>query len=227
MNSSDFSTIIGYFFQNPDILNTALTHSSFKNEAGCTSNERLEFLGDAVLDLVISEYLYNNVGLEEGTLSRLRSLIVCERSLARIGKKLKIGAHLALGRGEEQMGVRQHNSVTADAMEAVIGAVFLDGGFDAAKNVVLFFFGSIIDEALSGRLMFDFKTEIQELLQAKDASDISYRIDKEVGPDHNKLFYASLWTDGIRLGRGRGKTKKEAEQNAAKAALENMRSEEE
>lgn len=227
MNNPDFSDTIGYSFNDPKILNAALTHSSFRNEGACISNERLEFLGDAVLGAIVSEYLYNNVDLEEGALSRLRSLIVCERSLARVGKKLKIGSYLALGRGEEQMGVSQHGSVTADAMEAVIGAVFLDGGFAAAKNVVLSFFGTIIDDALSGRLIFDFKTEIQELLQAQDAADISYRIDKEEGPDHSKVFYASLWSDGIKLGKGNGKTKKEAEQNAAKAALEKIRSKEE
>lgn len=234
MNKPDFGQVIGYDFRNPKLLAVALTHSSFGHESpgsgkgdetpgGPENNERLEFLGDSVLSTIISEHLYSRISQgEEGRLSKLRALIVCERSLAEAGRTLGIGPYLALGRGEEQNGGREQGSILADAMEAVIGALYLDGGLLAARTFVLSSLEPIIEKALSGGLMLDFKTEIQERLQARSVAEIAYRIDKEEGPDHSKVFYASLWADGVKLGLGQGKTKKEAEQNAARAALEDL-----
>lgn len=185
------------------------------------SNERLEFLGDAVLDLAVSRYLYDRrAGLEEGQLSKIRALVVCERSLADCARHLGLDAALKLGRGEDNHGGRQRPSILSDAMEALIGAIYIDGGFDTAASVVLFVLNDTIEQALSGSLFQDYKTEIQEILQAKGKTEIKYIIDREDGPDHDKTFFVSLWTEDVKLGEGVGKTKKKAEQNAAKAALE-------
>lgn len=229
MNRKDFSQIIGYSFQDHSLLENALTHSSYSHEGrqqegrhrALEDNERLEFLGDSILNAIISEYLFTRViDVEEGKLSKLRALIVCERSLAECGKGLGIGAYLKLGRGEENTGGRNRSSIIADGMEAVIGAIYLDGGLGPARAFVLSTFESIIERALTGKLYTDFKTEVQEYLQSKGMTEISYRLEREEGPDHSKTFYISLWADGNKLGQGRGSTKKEAEQNAAKAALE-------
>ena len=229
MSRKHFSQIIGYSFQDCSLLENALTHSSYSHEGrqqesrqkSVEDNERLEFLGDSIFNAIISEYLFTRViDVEEGKLTKLRALIVCERSLAECGKNLGIGAYLKLGRGEENTGGRYRSSIIADGMEAVIGAIYLDGGLGPAKAFVLSTFESIIERALTGKLYTDFKTEVQEYLQSKGMTEISYRLDKEEGPDHSKTFYVSLWADGNKLGQGRGSTKKEAEQNAAKAALE-------
>ncbi|HZK01812.1 MAG TPA: ribonuclease III [Anaerovoracaceae bacterium] len=223
-NAADFQKMIGYEFQNPTLLKEALTHSSAANEKhseDLNCNERLEFLGDAVLDLAVSRYLYDTmIDLSEGELSKLRSLVVCERSLSDCGQRLKIDEFIDLSRGEELSGGRKRPSIIADAVEALIGSVYLDGGFDAATSFVITIFNETIKKALSGELYKDYKTEIQELLQSKGKTDIKYVVDREKGPDHNKTFYISLWCHGIKLGVGEGKSKKEAEQNAAKAALE-------
>ncbi|MDD3874087.1 MAG: ribonuclease III [Methanosarcina sp.] len=229
MNRKHFSQIIGYSFQDRSLLENALTHSSYSHEGrqqegrqrAVEDNERLEFLGDSIFNAIISEYLFTRVvDVEEGKLTKLRALVVCERSLAECGKKLGIGAYLKLGRGEENTGGRYRSSIIADGMEAVIGAVYLDGGLGPARTFVLSTFETIIERALTGKLYTDFKTEVQEYLQSKGMTEISYRLDREEGPDHSKTFYISLWADGNKLGQGRGSTKKEAEQNAAKAALE-------
>ena len=229
MSRKHFSQIIGYSFQDCSLLENALTHSSYSHEGrqqesrqkSVEDNERLEFLGDSIFNAIISEYLFTRViDVEEGKLTKLRALIVCERSLAECGKNLGIGAYLKLGRGEENTGGRYRSSIIADGMEAVIGAIYLDGGLGPAKAFVLSTFESIIERALTGKLYTDFKTEVQEYLQSKGMTEISYRLDREEGPDHSKTFYVSLWADGNKLGQGRGSTKKEAEQNAAKAALE-------
>lgn len=224
MSDLDLEKIIDYRFHDASLLEAALTHSSYHNEgkvAERVNNERLEFLGDAIFDLVISDHLYHQrADVEEGQLTKLRALIVCERSLAECGLRLGVNRHLRLGRGEERNGGRTRISIIADAMEAVIAAIYLDGGLDAAKDFVLNSFQSTIEEALSGKIFVDFKTELQERLQVKGAAEILYRLDHEEGPDHNKTFYVSLWADGKRIGEGRGQSKKEAEQNAAKGALE-------
>ncbi len=224
MNSENFSVKLGYDFKDPALLQTALTHSSYCHEGkknGLKNNERLEFLGDSILDAVIGAHLYDRVAdVEEGRLTKLRAQIVCEGSLAECGNRFGIGESLNLGKGEELSGGRTRNSIIADAMEAVIGAIFLDGGFDQAKDFIVKAFEPTIDKAIDGRIHTDFKTDIQEKLQAKGGKEIIYRIDKEEGPDHQKTFYISLWFEGEKIGEGLGKSTKEAEQNAAKAALE-------
>lgn len=224
MNDFSLEKKIAYKFSNRLLLRQALTHSSAANEMGHgldKCNERLEFLGDAVLNLVISKHLYDRAeDLTEGQLSKLRATIVCERSLAERGKVLGLDGILHLGRGEELSGGRERPSIIADAVEALIGSIYLDGGFEAATSFVIATFEETIEKALVGRLFRDYKTEVQEILQGHGRMEIDYRMDNETGPDHDKTFFISLWNDGIKLGEGRGKTKKEGEQEAAKAALE-------
>ena len=224
MNELDFQKIIQYEFQDVNLLKNALTHSSYINEGKpreTGNNERLEFLGDAILDAVISDYLYSRLEhMEEGELTKLRAVIVCERSLAACGAKLSIGSYLRLGKGEENSGGRKRGSILADATEAVIGAIFLDGGWDAVSKFVIRLFSDLIEDALCGKLHMDYKTEIQEKLQSHGETDISYVIEREEGPDHDKTFYANLVLRGSVIGSGSGRSKKEAEQQAAKQALE-------
>lgn len=224
MIDKSFIKNIGYEFNNVSLLEEALTHSSAANERagqGLTSNERLEFLGDAVLNLAISNELFDRMGgLGEGQLSKIRAFIVCEKSLAECGRKLGIDRVILLSRGEEISGGRNRPSIIADAVEALIGSVYIDGGFERAASFVISVLKATIDKAISGNLYKDYKTEIQELLQSQGKTDISYKIEKEAGPDHDKTFSISLWNADKKLGQGKGKTKKEAEQNAAKAALE-------
>ncbi|MDY3954539.1 MAG: ribonuclease III [Anaerovoracaceae bacterium] len=223
MNSEKLSEQIGYTFQNPELLRNALTHSSYTNEkghSGFKDNERLEFLGDAVFDAVISEYLYEKLeDVEEGKLTKLRALIVCERSLADRAERFRIGDYLYLGKGEEHTGGRKRVSIIADATEALIGAVFLDGGWDSAKDMVLRNFMPVIEDALAGKLSRDYKTELQEMYQQRGSMEIRYATVREDGPDHCKIFTIGLWMNGEKVSEGSGRTKKEAEQNAAKAAL--------
>ncbi|MFV0517988.1 MAG: ribonuclease III [Aminipila sp.] len=224
MNSIDFQKNINYKFKNAEYLDKALTHSSFvqeKNDRCGKDNERLEFLGDAFFDAIISEELFKKLtNVTEGRLTKLRASIVCEKSLAEQGRNLKIGEVLKMGKGEERMGGRNRESIIADAMEAVIAAIFLDGGFEEARKFVLRTFEGTIQNAVSGKLIKDYKTELQEHLQTNGDVKISYHIDREEGPDHDKTFYVSLYTEGRLIGEGVGKSKKEAEQNAAKYALE-------
>jgi ribonuclease-3 len=224
VNNLDFQNKIGYEFKDKTLLKKALTHSSYikeKKERCDRNNERLEFLGDAFFDAIISEELYRRLDMvEEGKLTKLRALIVCEKSLACHGQQIEIGKYLYLGKGEECTGGRSRDSLLADAVEAVIGAVFLDGGYEAARDVVLKIFKARIDDAASDKLNDDYKTELQEKLQAKGETRISYVIEDEKGPDHDKTFYIALYCADELAGRGQGKSKKEAEQNAAKEALE-------
>ena len=224
MNELDFQKRIQYQFQNIDLLNNALTHSSYINEEKTEttgSNERLEFLGDAILDAIISDYLFTRLEkVEEGELTKLRSVIVCERSLAYCGTELSIGEYLHLGKGELNSGGRNRCSIIADAIEAVIGAIYLDRGWNTVRDFVLRFFSDIIEDAISGKLYMDYKTEIQERLQLQGDANIVYVIEKEEGPDHDKTFYSNLLFKGQIIGSGSGRSKKEAEQHAAKQALE-------
>lgn len=223
MNETEFQKLIQYEFQNVNLLINALTHSSYINEGKpqTGNNERLEFLGDAILDAVISDYLFSRLDqVEEGELTKLRAVIVCERSLAACGSKISIGSFLKLGKGEENSGGRTRGSIIADAMEAVIGAIYLDGGWDAVHNYVIRIFSDMIEDALSGKLHMDYKTAIQERLQSHGETEIGYVIEREEGPDHDKTFYANLVFRGNVIGSGSGRSKKEAEQQAAKQALE-------
>ena len=224
MNTKEFEKKIDYTFKNPDYLETALTHSSFHKEKNVEhkDNERLEFLGDAFFDAIVSVELFKRMGQgTEGKLTKTRALVVCEQSLAKVGRELQIGKYINMGHGEESAGGRKKESIIADAVEAIIGALYLDGGYEAASHFVVHAFSETIEKAVEGKLFSDYKSEVQELLQKKGKPvNISYEIDKEEGPAHDKTFFVHLECDGQVLGTGVGKSKKEAEQNAAKATLQ-------
>ncbi len=202
----------------------ALTHKSWVNEhrgEGAEDNERLEFLGDAVIDLLVSEYLMAHFPLaREGDLSKLRAAVVDEPGLAGIGRALQLGELLRLGRGEELTGGRDKASVVADAMEAVIAAVFLDGGLAAVHRLIDPFLEEAYARAVNGSIDRDFKTQLQEQAQARCRSSPRYRVVAEVGPDHSKTFEIEVELRGEVLGRGSGRSKKDAEQGAARLAVE-------
>lgn len=222
-NINELENTLGYKFNNKCYLEMALTHSSFIREKNTKhqDNERLEFLGDAFLDLVISEILYQRMERKtEGTLTKTRAIIVCEKSLAKIAHELDIGQDIRMGHGEEITGGRNKDSILADTVEAIIGAIFLDGGFQAAGNFIKCVFKNIIEEAVEGKIFLDYKSEIQEILQEKGKNiTISYITDKEEGPAHDKTFYVHMECNGNSYGSGTGKSKKDAEQNAARASL--------
>jgi len=223
VNSTIFQNIIKYQFNDIHLLETALTHSSccsdMKNK-GMENNEKLEFLGDAILDAIISEYLYKNQETKgEGILSKVRASIVCEKSLAEIGRKLRIGQYIQMGKGEELTGGRDRDSIVADAMEAVIGAIYLDRGYLPAQIFVLTYFQETIEEAMQGKRNKDYKTRLQEKLQIKGDIVIEYVLEKEEGFAHDKTFHMKLLVSGSEMGKGMGKNKKEAEQAAARDAL--------
>lgn len=219
-----FEKKINYEFNDKSILITALTHSSYVKEHGKgeKSNERLEFLGDAFFDAIIGEKLFSLFpNKEEGFLSRTRATLVCEKSLAEEARKLQLGEYLMLGNGEDRNGGRHRESILADAMEAIIGAVYLDGGFDAARKMVLNLFHDVIEDTRHGKyIITDYKTVLQEELQSRKITDIKYILIGESGPDHDKTFEVELKVDGESQAAGIGKSKKQAEQNAAKAMLE-------
>lgn len=215
---------INYEFRDVKLLITAVTHSSYIKEH-CKdekSNERLEFLGDAFFDAIIGEALFKIFPYkEEGFLSRIRATLVCEKSLANEARKLQLGEYLMLGNGEEKSGGRTRESILADAMEAVMGAVYLDGGFEAVKKVVLNIFEDAINDAKHGKyIIHDYKTALQEKLQSRGITKIKYNLIKEIGPDHDKTFIVQLEVNGKPKTKGRGKSKKQAEQQAAEEMME-------
>lgn len=216
---------IGYYFRDKILLEAALTHSSFSREQDSVTahNERLEFLGDAFLDAIIGEELYRIFpDKEEGFLSRTRASLVCEKSLVERAHEIGLGEHLRLGHGEEKSGGRNRDSILADALEAVMGAVFLDGGYDAVKKMVLLLFDRAIRDAEKGKLVVtDYKTKLQELLQAEGimTDNVYYADAGQRGPDHNKIFTVRLEINGVAEAEGTGKSKKQAQQNAAEIAL--------
>ncbi len=214
-------------FNDINILNQAFIHPSLTNEKDLPphdNNQRLEFLGDAVLELVISEHLYKNYNFfTEGQMSKIRSLIVCEPSLAKVARKLGLGDYLILGKGEENTGGRQKNSILADTLEALIGAIYIDKNYSCAYDFIIGILKEAILKAVDGDGDTDYKTNLQEVLQKTDSSRVLYKVIKETGPDHDKVFYVeAVWKDEI-LGTGVGKSKKQAEQQAAKAALEKIK----
>jgi len=215
---------IGYRFRDKALLKNAVTHSSYIKEhnRGEKSNERLEFLGDAFFDAIIGEALYEIFPQEEeGFLSRARASLVCEKSLAKAAARLCVGEHLLLGNGEEKSGGRHRESILADTMEAIMGAVYLDGGFETVKAVVLEIFEEAIEDARHGKyIITDHKTALQEKLQSKGITDIRYVLLKESGPDHDKTFLVQLEVEGKPETSGSGKSKKQAEQRAAEAMME-------
>lgn len=212
----EFEDLIGYHFNNINLLKEALTHSSYANEHNLKSNERMEFLGDAVLELAMSKHLYSIIDLDEGVLTKTRAKAVCEEALDLYADKINLNKYILLGRGEENSGGRQRPAIIADAFEAILGAVFLDGGFDMAFKIVEKFIIPYFNEILQFK---DYKSILQEKLQS-EKRNIKYVIIREDGPPNNKTFEAAVYMDDILMGKGIGKTKKDAQQNAAKKALE-------
>ena len=219
-------TKLGYTFQDPTLLENALTHSSRANESRgvLLSNERLEFLGDSVLGLVISDHLYrSHPDLPEGELTRIRSILVCEESLVEVAQALNLGEYLRLGKGESSGGGRERPSIQADAVEAVLAAIYLDGGIGSARKFIQKYILSRETDGLAKPL--DHKTALQELVQRESGQVLRYRLVGEEGPDHNKRFYMEVVLNGVPIGSGSGHTKKEAEQKAACAAIQTLTAE--
>ena len=223
-NINKFEDIIEYKFENKDYILEALTHSSYSNEnKKFEFNERLEFLGDSVLSIVVSDYLFKEeIDLPEGELTKLRANIVCEESLSEVANDISLGEYMLLGKGEEATGGRQRISILADAFEAVIAAIYLDGGIENARIFILKYMEEIIDNSRKGNIFRDYKTHLQEVLQGKGESNIWYKLIQEKGPDHNKRFVMQVGLNESVLGTGEGKSKKEAEQLAAKLALKTL-----
>ncbi len=216
---------LGYKFKNTDNLNCALTHSSYTNEQRAKgfdypSNERLEFLGDSVLSLITSEYIYLKYPLlTEGELSKLRSAVVCERALGKYANNISLGKYLFMGRGEESTGGRSRISILTDAFEAVLAAVYLDGGIEAANNFIIPFIENETDEIIKSGRTEDYKTMLQQIIQQDPNEMLEYVAVSEDGPAHNKIFYVEARLNNNIIGRGTGKSKREAEQNAAREAM--------
>lgn len=219
MSAPDFGELekrLGYSFHSGSLLCHAITHSSFANENRLKreqNNERLEFLGDAVLEMISSEYLYTkNTQMPEGDLTKLRASLVCEQALAQCAREIELGGFLRLGRGEEATGGRERDSILSDAFEAVIGAIYLDGGFTSAKE---FIERTVLSDAEHRTLFYDSKTILQELIQSMHKGALSYRLLSEEGPEHLKNFTVCACLNGTVLAEGKGRTKKAAEQAAA------------
>ena len=215
---------IGYRFRNFSFLEQAMMHSSYTNEHRMEKyrcNERLEFLGDAVLELISSEFLFRqSPKVPEGELTKTRASMVCEQSLAMCARDIDLGSYLLLGKGEEVTGGRFRDSVTSDALEALIGAIYLDGGFTNAKEFIHHF---ILTDLEDKKLFYDSKTILQEIVQANMTGNVSYELIDEQGPDHNKIFEVEARIGGKAWGRGKGSSKKSAEQQAAYEAILNLR----
>ena len=219
-----FQEVIGYHFHDEKLLRQALTHSSFANEKHLkkhSDNERLEFLGDAVLEIISSEYLFHTYqDKPEGDLTKLRASIVCEPTLALCTKEMDLGKYLYLGKGEDMTGGRNRDSIVSDATEALLGAIYLDGGFANAKEFVLNF---ILNDIEHKQLFYDSKTILQEIVQENGTQPVEYILTKEEGPDHNKNFTVEARVNGKVMGQGSGHTKKAAEQAAAYQAIRVLR----
>ena len=219
---------LNYTFRNPLLLEEALNHSSYANEhrsVQLKSNERLEFLGDSVLGFVTAEFLFaRHPDLPEGDLTRIRAALVCEQSLHEVAQKLDLGTYLKLGRGEEAGGGRTRPSILADAMEAIFAAVYLDGGVQEASALIHRVLLDVEREEIVKERRRDYKTALQELVQRQVGQELTYRMVGEQGPDHAKVFQAEVRLNGEPVGSGFGRSKKEAEQAAAKAALEALAS---
>ena len=217
----DLEEAIGYRFHNLSLLQNALTHSSYANERwhnSLLSNERLEFLGDSVLGMLVAEYLFRNFpNRPEGELTRMRADMVCETTLAAAANRIGLGDYLLLGHGEEQGGGRSRDSILADAVESVIAACFLDGGLDAALNFIRQFI--LVEVPVTRLHNVDYKTQLQELVQQKKNQTLSYALVDESGPDHDKRFDVEVSLNGAVVGKGSGSSKKRAEQDAARAAI--------
>ena len=218
MGITEFESVIGYEFKDKELLKIALTHSSYANENKMPlNNERLEFLGDSVLGFVTAEYLFSQFkGRPEGELTKLRAAVVCEKSLFRFAEKISLGEHIFMGKGEEHSGGRNRPSIVSDAFEAVIAAMYIDGGIDAVRPYILGF----IKDAVKCEASFkDNKSLLQEEIQKNKGNTLVYEEISESGPDHEKIFTFVVKLNGKVIGQGEGKSKKEAEQAAAGDAL--------
>jgi len=221
----EFEQVIGYSFNDLSLLNTALTHSSYtaNKQEILEHNERLEFLGDSVLSMIISRYIFKSCKtLAEGQLTRIRANIVCEPSLHAAADKIKLGRYLLISKGEELTGGRTRPSILADAFEALIAAIYLDGGLNKAGGFVLNMLKETIKQAIQNKIISDYKSFIQEYLQKTNQGKISYELLSEEGPDHSKSFEMAIMLDDKMLGVGSGNSKKEAQQAAAKNAIEKL-----
>ena len=223
----NLTAILNYSFKNQELLSEAFRHPSYvyeKDDPGVSDNQRLEFLGDAVINLAISHLLMESFPeMKEGDLSKHRASLVSESGLHFIARELELGDYLLLGKGEERTNGRKKPSILTDALEALIGAIYLDGGFTDALRVIEGIFSPLLNRIGLDGSINDFKTELQEYSQEAFQSTPEYRLEKETGPDHNKTFYVAVYLKGNVLGRGEGKSKKEAEQRAAKEALACLR----
>lgn len=218
---SNLEETIGYQFNDNELLEQALSHSSYANESKETraSNERLEFLGDSVLSLVVSQYIFEHFRkLPEGELTKMRASLVCEKALHQFAVQIGLGAHMLLGKGEENTGGRERVSILADAFEALIAAIFIDGGMNAARNFIhgIVLSKENLDKVQNSR---DYKTMLQEIVQKNPEERVEYKLIKESGPDHNKVFSVGVFLNSNIIGSGKGKSKKRAEQMAAKEAI--------
>lgn len=222
----NFQNSIGYRFQNTGLLKCALTHSSYSNEMHwkySRNNERLEFLGDAVLELISSEYIFEeNKSMPEGEMTKLRASLVCEPSLAVSAREINLSNYLYLGKGEKHTGGAYRDSILSDAFEAVIGAIYLDGGFTSAKEFILRY---VLSDIESKKLFYDSKTILQEMVQAVGKEAVRYEILKEEGPDHNKNYVTACYIGEKKCGMGEGRSKKAAEQKAAYETILQLRQE--
>jgi ribonuclease-3 len=216
----EFEKVLNYTFRNKDVLREALTHKSYAAEKrGCADNERLEFLGDSVLGAIVADYLYNKLSeKEEGALSKIKSNLVSRRNLYFWAAGLDLGKYMFMGQGEADSGGRSRESILSNAMEALIGAVYLDGGFESSRGVVLSWLATQNLEGDSG----DYKSALQEYLQKKGKSAPTYKVVSTVGPEHDKIFTVKVYLNDKDIGAGKGKNKKNAEQAAALAALKSF-----
>ena len=224
----DIEKKIGYVFKNKELLKTALTHKSYAYERTGEDvskyNERLEFLGDAILEHIVSIYLYNvEPKLKEGVMRKKRAEIVCEASLSRIIRERNLAKDIRLGKCEINTGGNKKDAILADMFEAILGAVYLDGGYDEANRVCLDMIKSTIDYVVSKEDTLDYKTRLQEILQRNGNVKIEYVLEKEQGKDHAKMFFSAVYFNDKKIGEGSGKTKKLSEQNAAKQAIEKIK----
>ena len=224
----DIEKKIGYVFKNKELLKTAITHKSYAYERTGEDvskyNERLEFLGDAILEHIVSIYLYNvEPKLKEGIMSKKRAEIVCEASLSRIIRERNLAKDIRLGKCEINTGGNKKDAILADMFEAILGAVYLDGGYDEANRVCLDMIKSTIDYVVSKEDTLDYKTRLQEILQRNGNVKIEYVLEKEQGKDHAKMFFSAVYFNDNKIGEGSGKTKKLSEQNAAKEAIEKIK----
>ncbi len=214
---------LGIKWNDPQLLELAMTHSSFSfdnRERRFNNNQRLEFLGDAVLELLSSDYLYRFFPqCSEGDLTKMRTSMVCESSLAQLARSLRLGQCLYMGRGEENSGVRQRSSILADSFEALLGAMYLDQGIEVVRQFLQKYLDILLQEVQKGRVSQDYKTQLQELIQKTSSEPLDYVLLKESGPDHKKIFTSGVRHQGKELGQGTGSSKKEAEQQAARQAL--------